>query len=290
MLISGLGGMGRDCSITTLIVPDRSSLADFDIVAVYWAGDTLKGTSEACRYSRDHLEVQAQPVARGGGSSSLDQALIDPAVTASMAARDVTRNGYASSNLGTGTEGVVELTQWFERMETMFRISNCFVDNQIKFSTCTLLAGALTWWNSHVSDCRSGCCVCIDLDSSMRKDKRPDKYHVQGTVMKKSDKVESSESVNPGVTNEEMGRFKGPTCFVCGVRGTLQDGLSEAEKINNTVLLRLECQLLQVKVYSVGHARTEPRFQCRDGYVPSQQPLLLLSYLYCAIGDLCPLH
>ncbi|GJT87420.1 hypothetical protein Tco_1069137 [Tanacetum coccineum] len=100
----------------------------------------------------------------------------------------------------------------------------------------------------------------------------------------------SSESVNPGVTNEEMGRFKGPTCFVCGVRGTLQDGLSEAEKINNTVLLRLECQLLQVKVYSVGHARTEPRFQCRDGYVPSQQPLLLLSYLYCAIGDLCPLH
>ncbi|GJX52943.1 hypothetical protein Tco_0281312 [Tanacetum coccineum] len=49
-----------------------------------------------------------------------------------------------------GTEGVVELTQWFERIETVFRISNCSVDNQIKFSTCTLLAGALTWWNSHV--------------------------------------------------------------------------------------------------------------------------------------------
>ncbi|GKG21790.1 hypothetical protein Tco_0384385, partial [Tanacetum coccineum] len=49
-----------------------------------------------------------------------------------------------------GTEGVVELTQWFERMETVFRISNCFVENQIKFSTCTLLAGTLTWWNSHV--------------------------------------------------------------------------------------------------------------------------------------------
>ncbi|GJT59067.1 hypothetical protein Tco_1002600 [Tanacetum coccineum] len=44
-----------------------------------------------------------------------------------------------------GTEGVVELTQWFERMETVFRISNCSVENQIKFSTCTLLAGALTW-------------------------------------------------------------------------------------------------------------------------------------------------
>ncbi|GJT15255.1 putative reverse transcriptase domain-containing protein [Tanacetum coccineum] len=43
-----------------------------------------------------------------------------------------------------GTEGVVELTQWFERMETMFRISNCSVENQIKFSTCTLLRSALT--------------------------------------------------------------------------------------------------------------------------------------------------
>nr|GEW24108.1 hypothetical protein [Tanacetum cinerariifolium] len=37
------------------------------------------------------------------------------------------------------TEGVVELTQWFEKMETMFRISNCSMENQIKFSTCTLL-------------------------------------------------------------------------------------------------------------------------------------------------------
>nr|GFB74105.1 hypothetical protein [Tanacetum cinerariifolium] len=38
-----------------------------------------------------------------------------------------------------GTEGVVELTQWFEKMETVFRISNCSMKNQIKFSTCTLL-------------------------------------------------------------------------------------------------------------------------------------------------------
>nr|GEX61853.1 putative reverse transcriptase domain-containing protein [Tanacetum cinerariifolium] len=40
--------------------------------------------------------------------------------------------------------------QWFERMEMVFRISNCFAENQVKFATCTLLASALTWWNSHV--------------------------------------------------------------------------------------------------------------------------------------------
>nr|GEV86891.1 reverse transcriptase domain-containing protein [Tanacetum cinerariifolium] len=50
-----------------------------------------------------------------------------------------------------GTKGVVELTQWFEKMETVFRISNCSVENQIKFSTCTLLGSALTWWNFHVT-------------------------------------------------------------------------------------------------------------------------------------------
>ncbi|GKA62388.1 putative reverse transcriptase domain-containing protein, partial [Tanacetum coccineum] len=49
-----------------------------------------------------------------------------------------------------GTEGVVKLTQCIKKMETVFRISNCSVENQIKFSTCTLLGNALTWWNSHV--------------------------------------------------------------------------------------------------------------------------------------------
>ncbi|GKF90784.1 hypothetical protein Tco_0274485, partial [Tanacetum coccineum] len=44
-----------------------------------------------------------------------------------------------------GTEGVVNLTQWFERMETVFRISNCTVENQVKFAICTLMGTALTW-------------------------------------------------------------------------------------------------------------------------------------------------
>ncbi|GJY96439.1 hypothetical protein Tco_0513349 [Tanacetum coccineum] len=104
------------------------------------------------------------------------QAMIDQGVIATLAALDANRNGddIHTSRMGgrrtervvrectyqdfmkckplyfKGTEGVVELTQWFERMETVFRISNCPVENQVKFSTCTLLASALTWWNSHV--------------------------------------------------------------------------------------------------------------------------------------------
>nr|GEZ75022.1 hypothetical protein [Tanacetum cinerariifolium] len=104
------------------------------------------------------------------------QAVIDQCVNTALAARDANQTGDDSHTSETGvrrtervtreytyqdfmksqplyfkgTEGVVELTQWFERMETVFRISNCLAENQIMFATFTLLAGALTWWDSHV--------------------------------------------------------------------------------------------------------------------------------------------
>ncbi|GKF38766.1 hypothetical protein Tco_0118827 [Tanacetum coccineum] len=48
-----------------------------------------------------------------------------------------------------GTEGVVGLIRWSEKMDTMFHISNCPKRYQVKYATCTLLDSALTWWNSH---------------------------------------------------------------------------------------------------------------------------------------------
>nr|GFC17041.1 hypothetical protein [Tanacetum cinerariifolium] len=48
-----------------------------------------------------------------------------------------------------GTKGVVRMTRWFEKMETIFHISNYPEMYQFKYSTCTLLNGALTWWNLH---------------------------------------------------------------------------------------------------------------------------------------------
>ncbi|GJR07661.1 hypothetical protein Tco_0790313 [Tanacetum coccineum] len=49
-----------------------------------------------------------------------------------------------------GTEGVVGLSQWLKKMESVFHISGCAVENQVKFATCTLLGAALTWWTGHV--------------------------------------------------------------------------------------------------------------------------------------------
>ncbi|GKF19996.1 reverse transcriptase domain-containing protein [Tanacetum coccineum] len=48
-----------------------------------------------------------------------------------------------------GTEGVVGLIKWFEKMETVFHISNCPEKYQVKYATFTLLNSALTWWNPH---------------------------------------------------------------------------------------------------------------------------------------------
>nr|GFB20059.1 reverse transcriptase domain-containing protein [Tanacetum cinerariifolium] len=49
-----------------------------------------------------------------------------------------------------GTEGVVGLSRWVQKMESVFHISGCAVENQVKFATCTVLDVALTWWNGHV--------------------------------------------------------------------------------------------------------------------------------------------
>ncbi|GKD67835.1 putative reverse transcriptase domain-containing protein, partial [Tanacetum coccineum] len=81
-----------------------------------------------------------------------------------------------------GTEGVVALTQWFERMETVFYLSNCSVENQIKFATCTLLGSALTLWNSHVKTV--GHDVAYAITWINLKKKMNDKYCPRGEVKK----------------------------------------------------------------------------------------------------------
>ncbi|GJT43123.1 hypothetical protein Tco_0951838 [Tanacetum coccineum] len=100
------------------------------------------------------LNPETTPAATAATTTTITnaqlQAMIDQGITAVLAARDANTNGVDSHNSGTGTEGVVELTQWVEKMKIVFRISNCSMENQIKFSTCTLLENALTWWNSHV--------------------------------------------------------------------------------------------------------------------------------------------
>ncbi|GKC68429.1 hypothetical protein Tco_1101027 [Tanacetum coccineum] len=60
------------------------------------------------------------------------------------------RNGENEGNGNGGHgNGVVRLTCWFKKMETVFHISNCPEKYQVKYATCTLLNSALNWWSSH---------------------------------------------------------------------------------------------------------------------------------------------
>ncbi|GJR20391.1 putative reverse transcriptase domain-containing protein [Tanacetum coccineum] len=96
-----------------------------------------------------------------------------------------------------GTEGVVVLSQWFEKMESVFHISNCAVENQVKFATCTFLGNALTWWNSHMKTVTQD--VAYTMDWKTLKKMMTGKYCPRGEIkkleielrnLKESDEVE----------------------------------------------------------------------------------------------------
>ncbi|GKF28711.1 putative reverse transcriptase domain-containing protein, partial [Tanacetum coccineum] len=75
--------------------------------------------------------------------------LIEARVSAALANHETLRNstnayGDGSHNSDTRIRGTVRTPQ------SVFHISNCPVENQVKFYTCTFLGNTLTWWNSHM--------------------------------------------------------------------------------------------------------------------------------------------
>ncbi|GJU02094.1 hypothetical protein Tco_1112432 [Tanacetum coccineum] len=117
-----------------------------------------------------------------------------------------------------GTEGVFELTQRFERMETVFYISNCTVENQIKFATCTLLGSALTWWNAYVRTI--GHDVAYAMTWTNLKKMMTDMYCPRGEIKKlevemmfpkESDKIEKYVGGLPDMIHGSVMAYKPKT-------------------------------------------------------------------------------
>ncbi|GJT42895.1 putative reverse transcriptase domain-containing protein [Tanacetum coccineum] len=67
-------------------------------------------------------------------------------------------------------------------MKTVFCISNCSVENQVKFATCTLLGGALMWWNSYIKTV--GHDIVYAMTWANLKKKMTDKYCPRGDIKK----------------------------------------------------------------------------------------------------------
>ncbi|GJY92499.1 putative reverse transcriptase domain-containing protein [Tanacetum coccineum] len=138
------------------------------------------------------------------------QALIDQGVAATLAEHDVSRSRDGDNSHGSGiggrrqvptprectytdflkcqpmnfkgTEGVVGLTQWVEKMESVFLISSCTITSQVKFASCTLQGSALTWWNSHVRAVRQD--VAYAMPWTALKRMITDKYCPRGEIKK----------------------------------------------------------------------------------------------------------
>ena len=49
-----------------------------------------------------------------------------------------------------GTGGVITLTRWMEKIESVFDICSCPDELKVKFDACTFADAALSWWNGHV--------------------------------------------------------------------------------------------------------------------------------------------
>ncbi|GKD96271.1 reverse transcriptase domain-containing protein [Tanacetum coccineum] len=49
-----------------------------------------------------------------------------------------------------GKGGVVVLTRWIEKMESMHDMSGCSVDQKVKYIAGSFVGKALTWWNSQI--------------------------------------------------------------------------------------------------------------------------------------------
>nr|GEV08798.1 hypothetical protein [Tanacetum cinerariifolium] len=99
--------------------------------------DTVEDTDSSC--------YRIMPVTRQGTNDAMTpesiQAMIDWAIQINF----THTQDDARQSLGGGLRRPVQPA----RMESVFYISGCAVDNQVKFATCTLLVAALTWWNGH---------------------------------------------------------------------------------------------------------------------------------------------
>nr|GEX50941.1 hypothetical protein [Tanacetum cinerariifolium] len=194
-----------------------------------------------------------------------------------------------------GTEGVVELTQWFERLEMVFRISNCLAENQIKFATCTLLAGALTWWNSHVRIVGNDAAYELALlyvRTCLEESDRVERYigglpdSIYGSVAASKPKTmqEATEMAtglmdkkirtyaesqtankrksptNANVSNNQRGNGAGQkvTCYECGAQGHFKRYCPKLKNNNNNRGNQAGTRNAQARVYAVGNAGTNP--------------------------------
>nr|GEY83524.1 putative reverse transcriptase domain-containing protein [Tanacetum cinerariifolium] len=191
-----------------------------------------------------------------------------------------------------GTEGVIGLTQWFERIESVSSISNCTAENQVKFASYTLIGSALTWWNSHMRVVSQE--VAYAMPWKTLRQMMTAKYYPRGKVkklevelwnLKESDEIERyvgrlPEMIRGNVMSYEPKSMQKAIEFANDqmdqkILRIIDRQADNKRKFDNTSRNQQNQQPFKrnnnvARAYA---ARRKPRCQCRDGYVPLKQPL-----------------
>ncbi|GJU14965.1 putative reverse transcriptase domain, ribonuclease H-like domain, aspartic peptidase domain protein [Tanacetum coccineum] len=217
------------------------------------------------------------------------QAMIDQGVTAALVARDANRNGDDSHTSGTGvrrnehaarectypdflkckplnfkgTEGVVGLTQWFEKMESVFSISNCTVACQVKFATCTLQENALTWWNSHVKTTTPE--VAHAMPWKTLKKMMTDKYCPRGEIKKIEFEMWNLKRMFPDEESDKVEKYVG------GLPDMIHDSVMATKPKTMQDAIEFATELMDKKISTLVERQAENKSKLDNNNQTQQQ-------------------
>ncbi|GJU71350.1 reverse transcriptase domain-containing protein [Tanacetum coccineum] len=148
------------------------------------------------------------------------------------------------------------LIRWFEKMETVFHISNCPEKSQVKYVTCTLLNSALTLWNSHKRTIGTEAAFAMSWRELMKlMTERFQELTMMCTKMvpKEEDRVEK---------------------FVGGLPDNIQGNVIAAEPTRLQDAVRIANNLMDQKLkgYAVKNAKNKRRLEVNQRDNCGQQP------------------
>nr|GFB24856.1 hypothetical protein [Tanacetum cinerariifolium] len=138
-------------------------------------------------------------------------------------------------------------------MESVFHISKCAAENQVKFATCTLHSVALTWWNTHVQTVKG-----TDLASYTQRFQEL-ALLCGRMVFEEADKIEKYVGGLPDMIhgNRNTGSGQKLGCYECGVQGHFKRECPKL-KNNNNQGNQGGRNNAPARVYAVGRAATDP--------------------------------
>ncbi|GKF12072.1 reverse transcriptase domain-containing protein [Tanacetum coccineum] len=162
-------------------------------------------------------------------------------------------------------EGVVGLTRWIEKMESVFHISGCTIENQVKFATCTLLGATLTWWNGQIRTLGPDAYL---MTWEVLKKKMTDKYCPNGEIKKLEIELWNLKFV----ANETEKVYK----YISGLPGNIYGNVKSSKPKTLDESIELANDLMDQKLHTYAKRQADNKRKAddssRNNHGHQQQP------------------